>query len=67
MKTNLREVLNHGFVKVRFQLWLLPHLPLQGEVHLDLEGLVRVRDLADLPHREGEVQVHLLGPVLLLV
>ena len=32
--------------------------PGHGKVHRDLEGLVLIRHLTHLPHREGEVQVH---------
>ena len=41
--------------------------PGHGEVHGDLQRLVLVRDLADLAHREGEVEVHVLVLVLALV
>ena len=33
--------------------------PGHGEVHRDLQGLVRVQHLAHLPDGEGEVEVHL--------
>ena len=33
--------------------------PGHGEVHRDLQRLLAVRHLADLPHGEGEVKVHL--------
>ena len=32
--------------------------PGDGEVHRDLQRLLAVRHLADLPHGEGEVEVH---------
>ena len=37
-------------------------LPLYLEVHRNLEQLLVVSDLSYLPHREGEVQVHILPP-----
>ena len=52
-------------------MWCVGSPPLvgpgHGEVHGDLQRLVLVRDLADLAHREGEVEVHVLVLVLALV